>query len=597
MSKTTRISAAIASQLSPTAGFVESYYMDGRVVNLRNRFTELVIDREQSSSCYALYGTRIYQQNFARTIELANDLMRRLSILIGAAVNEKVDEYSPDLFQTAWELTSLDATAPTDSGEQPWFSGFIVLNGGISALTMGDGVALLYRDDILYPLTKSNFRIQPYDYHNNTVDNIDYYTFDGHRIAKHSQTFLLKPNDRVILGRGKVFSQIGQKDLLKIAHEAFDESEVINDYLGILDNRAPDLPVQIAVANIMPMAVPQRSWRGITLGGLGRANQDMIRAVAEATAGAEEATSANMGAGADLSESYGFPAPLPVESPVDPGYVFNPDDLFRAAESGVGEADRAVDAPGAGAVDHVGTPENYPKLMIPDLARRPAESTVPDLATGSYRPLTDMEPEADDTSYDDSIYSADGYYDDDDEYDFSYDKDDPPADYDTHERRPGHRMAIYTLGIVLVAVIVLIIYSLFNRGGGTPGGTDGSTTTTEQPMESTTVEITETTEPPVETTVPEASTTAPVTSEVVIHPTIHEAGGIAWPQEQTVYHVTKRGDNLWAITKYYYGSRRASERYYQIIRQANPLLFPDGSNNVGVGWTIVIPDPATASTG
>ena len=93
MSKTTRISAAIASQLSPTAGFVESYYMDGRVVNLRNRFTELVIDREQSSSCYALYGTRIYQQNFARTIELANDLMRRLSILIGAAVNEKVDEY------------------------------------------------------------------------------------------------------------------------------------------------------------------------------------------------------------------------------------------------------------------------------------------------------------------------------------------------------------------------------------------------------------------------------------------------------------------------------------------------------------------------
>ncbi len=597
MSKTTRISAAIASQLSPTAGFVESYYMDGRVVNLRNRFTELVIDREQSSSCYALYGTRIYQQNFARTIELANDLMRRLSILIGAAVNEKVDEYSPDLFQTAWELTSLDAPAPTDSGEQPWFSGFIVLNGGISALTMGDGVALLYRDDILYPLTKSNFRIQPYDYHNNTVDNIDYYTFDGHRIAKHSQTFLLKPNDRVILGRGRVFSQIGQKDLLKIAHEAFDESEVINDYLGILDNRAPDIPVQIAVANIMPMAVPQRSWRGITLGGLGRANQDMIRAVAEATAGAEEATTANLRAGADLSESYDSPTSLPVESPVDPGYVFNPDDLFRTAESGDGDVNRAVDAPGARVADHGDTSESHPKLMIPDLTRRPVEPTAPDRATGSYRPLTDMEPDADDASYyGDPTYSADGYYDD-DEYDFSYDKDDPPADYDPRERRPGHRMAIYALGLVLVAVIVLIIYSLFNRGGGTPVGTDGSTTTTEQPIESTTVEITETTEPPIETTVTETPTTAPAPSEIVVHPTINEGGGIAWPQEQTVYHVTKSGDNLWAITKYYYGSRRASERYYQIIREANSHLFPDGSNNVGVGWTIVIPDPATASTG
>lgn len=243
MAKSTRFVTTISVRNLLHSGGFDGYYLDGRISGPRDtRMGETTLDREERGFFYAIYtnlGSDIKEVAFRNKKHLDRifeDMKTDNKYNIDYEINELADC-----------AVNIAGRPVLESQAKPYFSGLIVKDGEMAAITSGRGCAYLYRNDILYPLTNDEFPIADIDLNGNKVPNINLYCAGVAGTIRYSNIAQLQPDDCFILTNIEVMETIGHMGLLRILDEAYDQQDVAAKIYDIMAERNPEAPVQFMI--------------------------------------------------------------------------------------------------------------------------------------------------------------------------------------------------------------------------------------------------------------------------------------------------------------------------------------------------------------
>lgn len=218
------------------------YYLDGRRAGDRERRgVDVTVDREDRGFFYAVYRTD------EDVRDLNSPVVRSLNELTEAAKfgNQNIDNEINDLADAAVQVTGR-ATLGRENEQFPYFAGVLVKEAEIAAVTTGAGCAYLYRDDILYPLTESDFPLEAIDYNGEPVRQMNDYAAGVAGTIRYSNIAQIQQNDCIILTSADVMEAIGQREMLRLLFEAQDQADAAQSIMAIASAKL-DRSVQVMI--------------------------------------------------------------------------------------------------------------------------------------------------------------------------------------------------------------------------------------------------------------------------------------------------------------------------------------------------------------
>lgn len=255
----TRIASTINARYHPDDAVVDSYFLDGRFASRRDsRAVDMTSVREDRGFFYALFAHPKEGDKASSDMPFAPGL-EKLSREVKSG-SQNIDEQINDLADIAVDVTGR-ATLSRNGVRQSWFSGILVKEGEIAAVTTGAGCALLYRGDVLYPLSESDFTIEPIDYNGNPVEGINDYAAGVAGTIRYSNIAQLKPNDCIILCNRELLEALGQRELLRLLFEADDQMEAAQQIMTAAAAKAPTVSMQVLLAFVEDVNTQSKTGR------------------------------------------------------------------------------------------------------------------------------------------------------------------------------------------------------------------------------------------------------------------------------------------------------------------------------------------------
>lgn len=243
MAKSTRfVTTVSARNLLHSNGF-EGYYLDGRISGPRDsRMGETTLDREERGFFYAIYT------NFGSDIkETAFNNKKYLDKIFEDIKSDNRYNIDNEINELADCAVKIGGRPVLDVQVKPYFAGLIVKDGEMAAITSGKGLAYLYRNDILYPLTNDEFPIVDHDLNGNKVPNIDLYCAGVAGTIRYSNIAQLQPDDCFILTNLEVMETIGHMEMLRILEESYDQQDAAGRVFDIMAERNPEASMQFMI--------------------------------------------------------------------------------------------------------------------------------------------------------------------------------------------------------------------------------------------------------------------------------------------------------------------------------------------------------------
>lgn len=243
MAKSTRfVTTVSARNLLHSNGF-EGYYLDGRISGPRDsRMGETTLDREERGFFYAIYT------NFGSDIkETAFNNKKYLDKIFEDIKSDNRYNIDNEINELADCAVKIGGRPVLDVQVKPYFAGLIVKDGEMAAITSGKGLAYLYRNDILYPLTDDEFPIAEHDLNGNKVPNIDLYCAGVAGTIRYSNIAQLQPDDCFILTNLEVMETIGHMEMLRILEESYDQQDAAGRVFDIMAERNPEASMQFMI--------------------------------------------------------------------------------------------------------------------------------------------------------------------------------------------------------------------------------------------------------------------------------------------------------------------------------------------------------------
>ncbi len=255
----TRIASTINARYHPDDAVVDSYFLDGRFASRRDsRAVDMTSVREDRGFFYALFAHPKEGDKASSDMPFAPGL-EKLSREVKSG-SRNIDEQINDLADIAVDVTGR-ATLSRNGVRQSWFSGILVKEGEIAAVTTASGCALLYRGDVLYPLSESDFTIEPIDYNGNPVEGINDYAAGVAGTIRYSNIAQLKPNDCIILCNRELLEALGQRELLRLLFEADDQMEAAQQIMTAAAAKAPTVSMQVLLAFVEDVNTQSKTGR------------------------------------------------------------------------------------------------------------------------------------------------------------------------------------------------------------------------------------------------------------------------------------------------------------------------------------------------
>lgn len=246
MPKITRISTTVTARYSPANGAADSFWLDGRMPGKReSRSADITLDREDKGFFYSVFATQSVSKESYRDIEGIRHALEKTHLEIKHS-NKNIDNQIPDLAECSVGVAGR-VQVQHEGVRQPYFSGIIVKNSEIAAVTMGRGCAFLYRDETLYPLTKDDLEFEPVDVNGNKVKNFDVYCAGVAGTVRYSHIAQLQVDDCIILCNREVVEAVGQKELLQMLDEAYDQSDAAGMIITAAAAKLPGTPLQFMI--------------------------------------------------------------------------------------------------------------------------------------------------------------------------------------------------------------------------------------------------------------------------------------------------------------------------------------------------------------
>lgn len=544
---TTRLMTTVNARYYPVEGVADAYCLDGRFPGKRElRAVNNTVDREGRGFLVSVFA----HPSDIRRPEAWQEPLKRLAGQVGSDRGD-IDTDINDLAEAALDVTG-GLKLSDETAREPYFAGVIVRDGEMAAVTVGDGLAFIYRQEVLYPLTGSSKKLDPTDLYGEVVEGIQDFIAGEAGAIRYSNIAQVEKGDLIILCNGELFDVIGQKEIMRLLADSEDQLDAAGLLLTAAASQMPGTPIQVAVSKIEdlstaeqatkfslgrfatqamePVVLPEASEADSPLARTQRyERQDMvdrIRREVPPEAPAERIKPVD----------WSMP-PLPVSEATEPFETVVPrmddrDDYYEDLSGPAPETD-------------------FPGFAYTPAAQKRSRERA-QYKEYDERDRWDTGDELDDRQGGYGVY--DDYEDDYDDYD------------DGYRRRPRQssdrtrRIVFYAVLITIILVCIIALVQLLS-GGKNPVETDPVETTAPAPV------VVPSDPDPVETTAP-AETTEPTTSA---------------PDVTDRIHVVVTGDTWWGICMRYYD--RASESLCEQLAAYNEMSV----NNLFVGNEIAIP--------
>lgn len=247
MARNTRLATTVTARYTPSVGAVDAFYLDGRIAGRREeQFADITLDRDDRGSFFAVYasshGSRSETHNNDGNRQFLDQIANDLKKNNRRNIDYEINELAECVVNVSGRLTLADAAI-----RQPYFSGIIIKDGEMAAITLGRGCAYLYRDETLYPLTQDEYPLEAIDGNGRKVANMNDFSAGIAGTIRYSNIAQLKQDDCIIMCNKEVMEAIGQRQMLRILDLAEDQSEAAGMIMDLAASENEHISMQFMI--------------------------------------------------------------------------------------------------------------------------------------------------------------------------------------------------------------------------------------------------------------------------------------------------------------------------------------------------------------
>ena len=247
MATLTRLASTLTAKYFPSQTLTDAFYIDGRLFGKREaRQADITIDKEERGFFFSVFAHPTIPEYEIGTLPPYEPQLR------GTCNEVKFGRKEIDGMIEGFLATAVDVTGKmklNDNNDRaPYFAGVIVRDAEAFAVTIGTGLAFLYRDDTLFPLTDAGIPMEPIDSMGNRVGDFMYYCSSKTANALWSNFFTLSPDDCIILCNKEIYDALGQREILRILAEAEDQCDAAGVIITQASARMPNVPMQFSIS-------------------------------------------------------------------------------------------------------------------------------------------------------------------------------------------------------------------------------------------------------------------------------------------------------------------------------------------------------------
>jgi len=257
MATLTRLASTLTAKYFPSQSLTDAFYMDGRLCGKREtRQADITIDKDERGFFFSVFTHPSIKGLEPGTLPPYEPQLRDLcnNVKFG---HKDIDSLIEKFMSTAVDVTGMMKLADSEA-RTPYFSGIIVRDSEAFAVTIGNGLAFLYRDDTLFPLTDAGIPMEPIDAYGNRVGDFQYYCSSKTANALWSNFFTLTPDDCVILCNKAVYDALGQREILRILTDAEDQCDAAGVVITQASARMPNTPMQFSISFVESVTADQK---------------------------------------------------------------------------------------------------------------------------------------------------------------------------------------------------------------------------------------------------------------------------------------------------------------------------------------------------
>ena len=260
MATLTRLATTLTAKYFPSQSLTDAFYLDGRLCGKREtRQADITIDKDERGFFLSVFTHPTIQGFEPGSLPPFEPQLRDLCNEVKNG-HKEIDGMIEKFLSTAVEVAGALKLSDNQT-RNPYFSGVIVRDSEAFAVTIGNGLAFLYRDDTVFPLTDAGIPMEPIDAYGNRVGDFQYYCSSKTANALWSNFFTLTPNDCIILCNKAVYDALGQREILRILTDAEDQCDAAGLILTQASARMPNTPMQISISFVE--SVSKEEKRGL----------------------------------------------------------------------------------------------------------------------------------------------------------------------------------------------------------------------------------------------------------------------------------------------------------------------------------------------
>ncbi|MBN1892666.1 MAG: hypothetical protein JW780_07785 [Clostridiales bacterium] len=258
MAQTTRLATTVTARYFPSTELTDAFYMDGRLTGKREaRSADITTDKEDRGFFMSVFSHATIPGQDPNSLPPYEPALRKLFNDVKSD-RKSLDDEIGEMVNTAVSVTGR-LKIQAENARAPYFSGVIVKDSEVFAITLGKGLAFLYRDDTLFPMTATDIKIDPVNTQKQKVDHFYNYCATKTATALCSNIAQLHVDDCIILCNREVYDALGQHELLRILYDAEDQCEAAGNVITEASAKMPNVPLQFMISFVEDVASPQKS--------------------------------------------------------------------------------------------------------------------------------------------------------------------------------------------------------------------------------------------------------------------------------------------------------------------------------------------------
>ncbi len=320
MAKLTRLATTVTARYYPASDLTDAFYLDGRLSGKREaRSADITVDKEDRGFFFSVFSSSTLPGRDPAAEPVYEAPLRKLFNEIKTG-RKALDDEIGELVNTAVAVTGR-MKLQADNARSPFFAGVMVKDSEAFAITMGKGLAFLYRDDTLFPLTATDLKIDPVNTQRQKVDNFYNYCATKTATALCSNIAQLKMDDCLILCNREVYDALGQQEILRLLYDAEDQCDAAGNIITEAAAKFPGVPLQILISFVETVTSQEKTG----LFGFGKKNRQQSYNEVEDDAievPIAKASSAQAAAAAAAVAAGSIPAPVQIPAPEEPEPLF-----------------------------------------------------------------------------------------------------------------------------------------------------------------------------------------------------------------------------------------------------------------------------------